>query len=254
MIGSFAFGRSFGFVEKGDDPYNLISTIDIRGEVLNALGTIPPWMRPYMKYNYLDSFWSSGLRATANLEKIGREAYRHRKEESTQERKDLLSFLFAATDSGTKEPIQEEEIVAESISFIVGGSDTTSSTMTNFIDIVSRDRALQTRLQEEIDAAYPGEKDASWVPADKEVSRLPFLVAVLREVMRFRPTSATGLERVTPKGGRVLAGKFIPEMVSKPRMTQTVFNCLLTAMEDDRQRANMWRHDGSRPIQMPDRI
>lgn len=229
MIGSFAFGRSFGFVERAYDPFNLISTIDTRGEVLNALGTLPPWMRPYMKYYYLDPFWSSGLRATANLEKIGRQAYNQRKE-STDDRKDLLSFLFAATDSSTKEPIQEEEIVAESISFIVGGSDTTSSTMTNFIDIVSRDRATQTRLQKEIDAAYPGEQDASWVPDNKEVSKLPYLVAVLREVMRFRPTSATGLERVTPKGGRVVAGKFIPENVSPGIETKVhTLDCSLTA-------------------------
>ncbi|KAJ9145433.1 benzoate 4-monooxygenase cytochrome p450 [Pleurostoma richardsiae] len=210
VIGSFAFGRSFGFIEKACDPYNLISTIDIRGEVLNALGTLPPWIRRYMRYNYLDTFWSSGIRATANLEKLGREAFHHRKD-SLEDRKDLLSHLFAATDSGSKKPIHEEEIVAESISFIVGGSDTTSSTMTNFIDIVSRDRPWQEKLQQEIDAVYPGEQNDSWIPSEKDIStRLPFVVALLREVMRFRPTSATGLERVTPEGGRVIAGKFIP--------------------------------------------
>lgn len=34
--------------------------------------------------------------------------------------------------------------------------------------------------------------------------------------MRLKPTSSTGLERVTPPGGKVIAGMFIPERVSIP--------------------------------------
>ena len=225
VIGSFAFGRSFGFIEKGNDPYNLIHTIDVRGEVLNALGTLPTWMRPLAKYNFFDSFWSSGLRATASIEKIGREAYLRRKE-SKEDRRDILSYLLAATDPKNKEPIEEDEVIAESISFIVGGSDTTSSTMTNFIDIVSRDRQLQARIQQELDETWPGEQEDDWVPQERQVVNLPFLVAVLREVMRFRPTSATGLERITPKGGKMIAGKFIPENVSFQCEEDTLYRAL----------------------------
>ncbi|KAH7136228.1 cytochrome P450 [Dactylonectria macrodidyma] len=209
VIASFAFGESFGFVQRGKDPYNLIHTIDTRGEVMNAFGSVSPTLRPLMKYHPLDSFWSSGLKARANLEKFGREAYQKRRE-SNDDRKDLLSFLFAAKDPITKQPITEEEIVAESISFIVGGSDTTSSTMANVIDFVSRDAGLQSLLQKEIDAAWPGRPVEDWVPSEKESGNLPLLLATLREVMRFRPTSATGLERITPKGGKMVAGEFIP--------------------------------------------
>lgn len=204
VIGSFAFGKPFGFIEKGHDPYNLIQTIDTRGEVLNALGNLPLWIRPYMKYNRFDPFWSDGLRATANLEHIGRNAFAERK--STEEsRKDFFSHLLT-----TDEPIPEEEMVAEAISFIVGGSDTTSSTMTNFIDIISRDKDLQKRLVKEIEQVYPGDVGPDWVPTNQVISNMPFLNNLLREVMRVRPTSATGLERVTPPQGRNIAGKYIP--------------------------------------------
>jgi benzoate 4-monooxygenase len=211
VIGRFAFGSSFGFIEKGEDSYNLIATIDTRGEVLNALGSLPSWIRPWMKYNYLDSFWSAGLCATANLENIGRAAYNRRKNNNKPE-KDLLSFLFQAKDD--KESIEEQEIIAESISFIVGGSDTTSSTMTNFIDIVSRDPVLQKSLQAELDGAFPGRLEDNWVAPDKVVQVLPLLVATLREVKRIRPTSATGLERIVPEGGKTIAGVFLPAGVS----------------------------------------
>lgn len=207
VIGRFAFGSSFGFIEKGEDPYNLIATIDRRGEVLNALGSLPSYIRPWMKYNYLDSFWSAGLRARANLESIGRAAYKRRKDHNNPE-KDLLSYLFQAKDDNGA--IEEQEIIAESISFIVGGSDTTSSTITNFIDIVSRDSGIQKRLQAELDDAFPGMPDDDWVPSDKAVQGLPLLVATLREVMRIRPTSATGLERVVPEGGKTIAGIYFP--------------------------------------------
>lgn len=160
-----------------------------------------------MKYNYLDSFWSAGLRATANLEKIGRSAYQKRKAVA-EDRSDLLSYLFRAQDG--KDPISESEIIAESISFIVGGSDTTSSTMTNVIDFVSRDQSLLKRLQEEIDTAFPGDQDDDWVASNKIAENLPLLMATLREVMRVRPTSATGLPRVVPAGGKMIAGKFFP--------------------------------------------
>jgi benzoate 4-monooxygenase len=165
-----------------------------------------------MRYNYLDPYWSSGLRATTHLETIGRRAYNQRKN-CKDPHKDLLSHLFRAQES---EGISEREIIAESISFIVGGSDTTSSTMTNFIDIVSRDDALQHRLQKELDEAFPSGLNNDWVPENRLLQNLPLLNAILREVMRFRPTSATGLERIIPNGGKTIAGVYLPAGVSSP--------------------------------------
>lgn len=94
MIGSFAFGTSFGFIEAGEDFCDLIRTIDVRGEVLNASGVLSPWMRPWMGYNFFDKFWSEGLRATSNLGKIGTEVFARRNVLS-EPREDLFSHLLA---------------------------------------------------------------------------------------------------------------------------------------------------------------
>jgi benzoate 4-monooxygenase len=212
VVASFAFGSPFGFVETGKDPDGLIQIIDARGEFMNATGSLSSILRPLMRYHPFDSFWRQGYKARAGLESIGREAYQRRKS-STGNRKDLMSYLLAATDPSTKKSIDEDEIIAESISFIVGGSDTTSSTMTNFIDFVSRDTKLQFLLQQELDSFFPGEPAEDWVPSERETSRLPLMVATLREVMRVRPTSATGLERITPMGGQNVVGQFIPSKV-----------------------------------------
>jgi benzoate 4-monooxygenase len=166
-----------------------------------------------MKYNFFDKFWSDGLGATSNLGKIGKEAFARRNVLS-EPREDLLSYLLAGKKDQSKEPLTDEEIIAESISFIVGGSDTTSSTMTNIFDSISREDATQHRLNEEINSSFPGKMEDDWVPSNNDLTNMPFLNAVMREVMRMRLTSSTGLEQVTPPGGRVIAGMFIPGGVS----------------------------------------
>ncbi|KAJ6031512.1 hypothetical protein N7540_002244 [Penicillium herquei] len=166
-----------------------------------------------MKYFFLDSFWPRGLRATSNLAYIGKSAYFQRKNQESS-RKDLLSFLFNAKDPDTGAALSENEIIAESISFIVGGSDTTSSTMTNVVDIVSRMPEIQQQLQWELDQAFPSPISGIWVADFQTVNQLPILNAVVRETMRLKPTSSTGLERVTPAGGKIIAGRYIPEGVS----------------------------------------
>lgn len=182
------------------------------------MGHLPQWIRPYMKYLFFDRFWYHGLQGTANLEAIGRAALGKRMAETSTLRKDLMSFLLNAKDPETGGPLPHKEIVAEAISFIVGGSDTTSSTMTSFMDFVSRNQNLQDDIYAELCEALPGPLDANWVASEEIAGKLPLLNAVLKEVMRIRPTSSTGLERVIPPGGKTVAGVFLPGgyLVSMP--------------------------------------
>ena len=217
-MGEWSFGAPFGFLESGRDDYNLIKTLDTRSEVLNALGNLPLWIRPYMKYFLFDPFWYNGLRSTANLGVVGLAAFQKRTAKSNSSRKDLMSFLLNAEDPDTGGPLPEKEIVAEAISFIGGGSHTTSHTMTHFMDFVSRDQKLQLEIWAELCEAFPGPLDVGWVAPEEAAGRLPLLNAVLKEVMRFRPTSSTGLERVVPEGGKMVGGIFLPggSLVSVP--------------------------------------
>jgi hypothetical protein len=45
--------------------------------------------------------------------------------------------------------------------------------------------------------------------------RLPYLWAVIMEVSRMYPAVPGGMPRVVPKGGAIIAGKYIPEEVSE---------------------------------------
>ena len=133
--GDYAFGEPFGFLASGRDNYDLINTIDARGEVINAVGHLPLWLRPWMQHFRIDPFWYNGVRAKVNLANLGRAAYSKRKAETTS-RKDLLSFMLKAKDPDTGLPLPGDEVLAEAISFIVGGSDTTASTMSSVVDFI----------------------------------------------------------------------------------------------------------------------
>jgi benzoate 4-monooxygenase len=54
------------------------------------------------------------------------------------------------------------------------------------------------------------------VAPESVVKTLPLLNATLKETMRLRPTSSTGLERIVPPGGQEIAGKFFAAGVNKP--------------------------------------
>jgi hypothetical protein len=60
--GPRSFGTFFGFVSADTDIHNLIQTLDARSEVFNALGHLPFFIRPLMKYFVFDPFWCGGLR------------------------------------------------------------------------------------------------------------------------------------------------------------------------------------------------
>jgi benzoate 4-monooxygenase len=54
------------------------------------------------------------------------------------------------------------------------------------------------------------------VTLESVVKNLPLLNVTLKETMRLRPTSSTGLERIVPPGVQEIAGKFFAAGVSKP--------------------------------------
>jgi benzoate 4-monooxygenase len=221
IMGEWSFGSPFGFVVAGEDIHNLITTLDMRSDVLNVIGHLPLSIRPYMKY-FPDPFFYNGLRVLTNLGQVGTTAFKKRLEKKEkgedQGRKDVMGFLLNAEDPDTGGPLRMQEIVAEAISLIGGGSHTTSVTMAHVMDFVSRDQELQDEMWRELCDAFPGVKGEEWVANEQVVGRLPLLNAVLKEVLRIRPTSSTGLERVVPEGGRMVAGVFLPAgtLVSVP--------------------------------------
>ena len=66
------------------------------------------------------------------------------------QRKDILQLLIDASDSETKEGLEEGEIVADSVGFMLAGYETTSTTLTFATYLLAANPEAQERLANEI--------------------------------------------------------------------------------------------------------
>lgn len=102
-------------------------------------------------------------------------------EEELENEKKLLQDII-----GTKY-LTEEEIIAQSVVFLLAGYETTASTLTYCIYELAMNPDIQQRLYEEIHEAY--EKDSSL--SYDTTTKLEFLDSVLSETLRKYPPAPT---------------------------------------------------------------
>lgn len=208
-IAEFSFGKPFGFLEKGRDSEGLMKALEMRGMVANTLGVLPLWMRPYMPWIPFDKFWKASAQSIFTIRKLSETSTTERLETDDPELKDLLSYMLQAKSEGGN-PWPMARIYNQATQTVIAGSDSTAASTIHFIDYVSRRPDLQQKLQNEIDEVFPGTMDDDWVPSDVDTAKLSFTKAVLYEILRLCPTSATGFERVVIKPGAFLGGYQIP--------------------------------------------
>lgn len=90
---------------------------------------------------------------------------------------------------------------------VVAGSDTTATTISAAIYYVLKNPTVHAKLRDELSAA-----DLSLPAKWKDLQKLPYFTAVMREARRIHPGVGMLLERVVPAGGLDLPdGQFVPE-------------------------------------------
>ena len=162
------------------------------------------------------------------FEQISRDCFQKRRAKGSS-RKDVFYYLLGE-DKETGSKLTELELVIDSRTAIVRGSDTTSialgyvkldynttysltkSSCLLYYLILNQD--AYKKVQAEIDA-HPGPLENSWL------GQLEYLNVCINEGMRLMPPVPQGLQRVVPPAGATLAGKFIPggTLVSVSPMT-----------------------------------
>ena len=100
--------------------------------------------------------------------------------------------------------ISSDDIAHEAFNFTVGGTDTTSMTLTYLTWAVLRTPHVQEKLQQEL-SRLP----EKWT--SKDLEPLPYLNAVIEETLRLYNGVPGSLPRAVPSGGRTVGGYFIPE-------------------------------------------
>lgn len=120
---------------------------------------------------------------------------------------DFMSYILKNND---KDGMSTLEIEATFNVLILAGTETTAmalSAMTNYL--IANSGVLQ-RLAKEVRGSFQTEKDITLA----YVARLPYLPAVIEEVLRIAPQVPVGLHRLVPSGGATVCGEWLPGGVS----------------------------------------
>jgi cytochrome P450 len=200
-----AFSDSPGFLERGADVDEILETVFQRHVYYNTWGAVPD-LEYLLHKNPLARRLGS---PTNRLAALARSQLQRRKSE--KERGDHTDFMRKYLEGKAKYPdtISETNVIGMLVSSIGAGSDTTGMTLTATFFFMMKQPAILSKLTDEVDTAVK-EGKLSHPPRWIEVSKLPYLDAVLKESMRLHPVISSGLDRVVPPGGRTIAGTFLP--------------------------------------------
>lgn len=111
------------------------------------------------------------------------------------------------------EKIGMGDVFGTCLTNIGAGSDTTSISLSSVIYHLCRFPNTMQQLKDEIDTMEAAGKISNPVTF-AETQQMPYLQAVIKEALRMHPATGLPLGRVVPEGGKVIAGRAIPEGVS----------------------------------------
>lgn len=89
---------------------------------------------------------------------------------------------------------------------IIAGADTNAITISNICYLLCRHPEYQKRLYQEL-ADLP---ETGGIVDDEHLVGKPYLLGIIHESLRLYPPVPTGVQRVTPPEGAMIAGQFIP--------------------------------------------
>ncbi|KAJ5085466.1 hypothetical protein N7532_010237 [Penicillium argentinense] len=139
-------------------------------------------------------------------------------------RSDFMSAILKSGLSDTKDNLHEEEqkmsrseLHSNAYILIIAGSETTATALSGCIYYLCTNPEKMSLLVKEIRSTFHEEFGITF----RSSALLEYLVAVIEESLRLYPPFATTLSRITPKGGAMVDGQFVPEGSALTTMRHT---------------------------------
>ncbi|KAL6792264.1 cytochrome P450 [Trichoderma sp. SZMC 28013] len=218
-----AFTETPGHLQNGTDVYGLSTLTAKRIAHWYSWQSLPQLER----FIYRNPIWGRFLAQPSEWARMSRKRFTSRlavtKEGQGLDRRDLLQKCI---DYSEKYPdvLKPQTITSVVNSIISAGTDTTSGAMTAILYFLLKSPSCYKLLMEELHSARQSGK-LSIPPRYTEVSRLPYLDAVLKETLRLSPALGIPMERIVPSSGCFVNGIFIPG--------GTVIGCLAMVVHMD---------------------
>ncbi|EXU95949.1 cytochrome P450 [Metarhizium robertsii] len=152
--------------------------------------------------------FSGAAKAGARFVKFLRKLLQKRlQQEPADGIKDIFSFLQQCKDAQTGEGLGAMEISTETATFIVAGSDTTSTTMASLAHYLVWSPRCYKRAVEEVRARF---SCADEITFGAKLNSCVFLRACLDEALRITPPGGGPLWREMERGGARIDGEYLP--------------------------------------------
>ncbi|KAF1998926.1 cytochrome P450 [Amniculicola lignicola CBS 123094] len=132
---------------------------------------------------------------------------RDTKKNDRSERKDLFEMLSHAKDPETGKGFSPMEIIAESVTLVVAGADTSATAMAAIFFYLSRNPDAYARAAAEVRSTFSSVSD---IQNGAKLNSCRYLRACIDEAMRMSPSVGQTLAREVPPGGAIVDGDFIP--------------------------------------------
>ena len=193
-----------GFLMEGKDIENSLADSVFSADAFGCLGHVPKLER-FLRFLCQKPLFNGALKFS--LHKIAER--QSLASECVHDPPDLLDN-FIDGQRAHPDTVDDNMLLMYLVQNVAAGGDTTGGTMSGTMYHTLKHPRVLKRLQEELNVGVT-QTPISW----KVASKLPYLDAVIQEVIRFHPGISFALERVVPPGGLVLPdGGFIePGMV-----------------------------------------
>ncbi len=204
VIGDLAFGESFDCLKTGEYHHWVRTLFSyLKGMSLAAA----PRYYPATEFLFRNLMPKSILEGQRQHTRYANERINRRLDLKTDRPDFMTPFM---KNNVNFQVMSRDEIVSTFNFIIVGGSETTATTLTGIFNHLSRNKDILQRLCAEIRTNFKKEKDIT-IDAIKD---LPYLEAVLNEGLRMCNPIPGGLPRVVPEGGDIYDGVYLPGGVS----------------------------------------
>ncbi|KAI8944281.1 putative benzoate 4-monooxygenase cytochrome P450 [Xylaria longipes] len=219
VMGTLTFSKRYGFLETGKDVQGILAAIWSHWKGSAAVTQIT-WADPIVSRNrfvrafrktggmaiigYIDSVLKERLRERSNATSTKGKISSSTAISKTRHVDFLDHFLTAKEDNPDLPPWAP---TAWMFSNVLAGSDSTATVIrTVMYNLLCNPDTLE-KLYEELSGAGASMPYPRWA----EVCNLPYLDACVQEGIRLHPPFSFHFERVVPRGGIEVLGKFLPE-------------------------------------------
>lgn len=198
VMGVLGFGEPFGMLDAGVKHF-YVETLENAMQALIPFHEIS-WIRILLR-KMLPLPERLKIFEKQNIERF------ERREKQGSARRDLFTYLLGEEkeDSGQMFKLTRLELIADTGTIVVAGSDTTSSLLTWFWYYSTKYSQTYKALRAELAGLTSDQLTDTTL-----LSKLPYLNAAFNETMRMQPAVPGGLRRLVPPGGVEIDGHYLP--------------------------------------------